>query len=201
MAMNYETDSVSNLEKYGVVQFIKGCQFTSRLENGVVKRRQDIAYERDGKYPPYVFPNWEIDGFVDDPIEWGDTKSDGSRHNFYWNHEPSHNRPSVKWDYFGFKKPSTPELWLRDGAVIAAYSPESGDARNVSLEMKTCIYKTSDVPRSVPYDQVDFATPIYCFNWTKSVIFNFKTMQYDSPEGIDPFCESFDESSGVTVKK
>jgi len=185
--LDYQTDSVDHLEEFGVAQFMRGCVFDSRVKNGEVTRFPGTTYQRSGKSIPFVFPNWQIDGFVNDPLQWGKVKSTGSRHDYYWIHEPGH-RGAEKADYFGAEKPKEPRLWLTDYPEEGIYFPDSFSAHNVSLQFKTCIYKSADVPREVSYDQINFAEPIHCFEWAISYIYDFETHKFDSPKGIDPYC-------------
>jgi hypothetical protein len=188
MFMNYETSSMDSLEKYGVVQFIRGCQFSSTLENGkVVKEANYVIQKENGENESYYYPNWRIDGISNDPVEWGAVSSLGSRHKYYFNHFPGSSAP-VKSGYYAYQKPEQPVLWLRDFPSIAGYTEELKNAHNISVEYKTCIYKTADVPRSVPFENVNFATPIHCFSWISSEVYNHETHKFESPNEVDPFC-------------
>ena len=55
--MEYETDSLDALEKYAIVQFIKGCVFDSS-KNGEGKINRNVTYTVTsfGENIPYCFP-------------------------------------------------------------------------------------------------------------------------------------------------
>lgn len=183
----YNTTSLATLENYGVVQFIKGCQFESKVVDGKVVNSRDISIEHYGQTIPYYFPNSVIDGFVKDPIDWGAEDGMPSRHFFYLNKYVSDQEPQPK-DYFGIQKPMIPRLYLRDMPGVAQYH-DDGTATNISTQYRICIYKTADVPMVVADTDVNFATPIQCFEWNSSFVYNFDTKQFDRPADIVDFCK------------
>jgi hypothetical protein len=194
MVLNYQTDTVAHLEEFGVAQFIRGCQFTSELDQGEVKRYQNIQYDRDRTRVRYVFPSWQIDGHMQDPLGWDAAEvGSGSRINSYLDRDPDLDTRSGPLRY-GAKKPSVPILWVQDYPGVGKFSSVLSASRNVSLQFKTCIYRASDVPREVAYDQVDFAEPLHCFEWSDSSIYNFESKQFDSPKNIDPYCQANDDA-------
>ena len=54
----YETDSVESLEKYGFVQFIRGCMFSSHkgVDNSVIKT-QDVSKAQFDTNVMFYFPS------------------------------------------------------------------------------------------------------------------------------------------------
>ncbi len=188
MTASYETDKNSNLEKYGIAQFIQGCQFMSKIENGKVTRYPAIAREFMGKYIRYLHPKMEIDGFVPDPLSWSyDPKL--SRHYSYYNKNPSQ-RDIVHDDYYGAKPPTESKLYVQDRPGVASFYADSTRAYNVSLKFKTCIYRSADVPTVVDSKNLNFAQPIHCFDWASSYIYNFELGKFETLPEIDPYCLS-----------
>lgn len=182
----YRTDRVAALETYGIAQFVRGCVFASRLRDGRVEK-QPVAHAIQGKNIPYRHRDWIIDGFVADPIDWGDQPMP-SRHFFYkWNDDPE-SLDFYTAKHFGTSPPTSPALFVADHPGMAYWSETGGEAQNVSLEMRTCLYKTADVPLSVPYDRVNFATPLKCFDWSSSFIYDFASKSFKSKPGLDPYC-------------
>lgn len=187
MFAGYETDTVANLDRYGIAQFIRGCMFLSKLEGGrVVKSLYSRPYY--GEYVPFIHPQWMIDSFTGDPLERGEEKGQGSRHLYYqWNTvRGSHDERTSK---FVFQQaPTYPSIYVYDSPGDGRYFAESKEFSNTSLEFRTCLYKADEVSRSVSPNNVDFAKPIKCFQWTSSFIYNYIKGRFESQPGIDPFC-------------
>ncbi|HEX2230489.1 MAG TPA: hypothetical protein VHM64_25435, partial [Candidatus Binatia bacterium] len=66
--MEYETDSVDALERYAIVQFVRGCVFET-LRNGKGKISRNLGYvvPSFGENIPFCFPEWVIDSRDSDP--------------------------------------------------------------------------------------------------------------------------------------
>ena len=184
----YETSSVGELEKYVIVQFMKGCAFSfSRDADGNIKKYLGTHFKEyfgeSGRN--YSFADWVIDSADKDPAYKSDSKL--GRYYFYkWNKIPNSygNQSEV---LYGEAKPREPKLYVTDTSLPGAFLLETG-GNNVSLELKTCIYKTADVPQKTEPENVNFATPIRCFNWKNSYIYNFDLKKFEAKEAIDPFC-------------
>jgi hypothetical protein len=188
MFARYQTQEIDQLEEFGLVQFIRGCQYSSRVINGELIGRKDILIYGPGNVViPYVFPKWVIDGSSPDPIDWGTEPMPGTRHYFYkWSEIPGSTESKVH--YFGDRKPTNPALFVRDLPGTAFLEEKLGEARNISVEFRVCLYKTADVPKSVPNGELDFATPLKCFGWNSSWIWDFEKSEMTSPEGVVPYC-------------
>jgi hypothetical protein len=189
ITVKYETDAVDNLEQYGVAQFIRGCLFDS-TPDGRLSEREQLSHERYfyGQVVPFKHPTWVIDGIVADPLSWGD-KPNRSRHYYYVDGVTPGTTMAEKITYYGVRKPAQPVLYLQDRpGGTAFYETNKSQAKNVSLEGKTCIYKSSDVPTNVAPEDVNFATPIHCFEWKNNLIYNFSKQTMESPPEIQPIC-------------
>ncbi len=194
----YKTDAIENLQKYAFVQFIRGCVFTSEMNGQAVTRNKNYDKPHFGNTVNFCFPNWVIDAVTTDPIDFDVEKN---RHFFYRSDDLPHNDRVENRKFFGISSPRTPILFMTDhpGGTAFIYrlpvieqkeKPVSGgyDAKNISLELKTCLYKTAEVPITANDDNLDFAKPITCFFWRSSFIYNFDRKVYESPSAIDPFC-------------
>ena len=188
MFANYDTSSLDTLEKFGLVQFVKGCQWESKQVDGKVINTLSVAIEHYGKQVPFYFPQEVIDGFVADPIDWGDQEGMPTRFFFYLNRFIGSSEPQ-KTDYYGIQKPTIPRLYLRDMPGQAQFFADSGTARNISNQFRLCAYKTADVPLSVADTDVGFAPPLQCFAWNSSFVYNFDTKQFDRPSEIADSCK------------
>jgi hypothetical protein len=167
--MEYETDSVDALEKYAIVQFIKGCVFDSS-KNGDGKLNRNVSYTVPsfGETIPYCFPEWVIDSQDTDPAY----NSDPEYGRFYllrWNKPGSYEYPNHK--YYGAEKPKIPLVYMAD-YPMGAFVTGTG-VKNAALEFNTCIYKASDVPAEIRRDDINFAKPITCFEWQNVYVYDF----------------------------
>jgi hypothetical protein len=186
--MEYETDSVDALEKYAIVQFIKGCVFDS-LKNGAGKITRNLNYfvPSFGEHIPYCFPDWVIDSQDTDPAY----NSDPENGRFYllrWNKPGSYEYPNHK--YYGAERPIVPVVYMADypaGAFITGTG-----VKNSALEFNTCIYKANDVPAETRRDYINFAKPLSCFEWQNVYVYNFANGQFeanwaDVPRRAEPY--------------
>lgn len=181
----YETVSVEDLEKYAIVQFVKGCFFESvKKPDGGVEKSFGVSIEHFGVRKYFCFPEWVIDSIDADPAYYSD--SEFGRHYFYkWNSSGSYSGKTEK--FYGEKKPLLPVLYITD-VFGRAFLADFG-ASNVSLEFKTCIYRAKDVPTTTSYNDLNFAAPIKCFDWQSSYIYNHDLGIFESKKEIDPFCK------------
>jgi len=181
----YETKRTKDLEKYVFVQFIRGCDFSSRLVGGQVKISHDIVYPRNIDSIKFNFPDWTIDSYDSDPVYA--TIPDRSRfYGYRWNTVPGSFSTNTERLY-GQKKPKIPQLYIVDHPGSAFYA--DGTAYNISLRFKTCIYKIKDVPKNVPYDNINFAEPLSCYEWHSSFVYNHLTEEFETHTDIVPACK------------
>jgi hypothetical protein len=167
--MEYETNSVDALEKYAIVQFVKGCVFeSSRNGDGTVNRNLSYSVPSFGENIPFCFPEWVIDSQDTDPAY----NSDPEHGRFYllrWNNPGSYEYPDHK--YYGAEKPQTPVVYLTDYPA-GAFVTGTG-VKNAALEFRTCIYKANDVPAKTRRDHINFAKPLNCFDWQHVYVYDF----------------------------
>ncbi len=167
--MEYATDAVDALEKYAIVQFVKGCVFeSSKNGDGKIDRNFSYVVPSFGEKIPFCFPNWVIDSHDTDPAY----NSDPEYGRFYllrWNRPGSYDHRTQK--YYGTEKPKTPVVYMTDypdGAFVTGTG-----VKNAALEFKTCIYKAADVPAETQRDDIHFAKPITCFDWQNVYVYDF----------------------------
>jgi hypothetical protein len=174
--MEYETDSVDTLEKYAIVQFMKGCVFdSSKNGDGKISRNVNYTIPSFGEDIPFCFPEWVIDSQDTDPVY----NSDPEYGRFYllrWNKPGSYEYPNHK--YYGAEKPKIPVVYMADypaGVFVRATA-----VRNAALEFKTCIYKASDVPTKTQRDDINFAKPLTCFEWQNVYVYDFAKGRFEN---------------------
>ncbi len=188
LVAKYRTDSLASLEDYVFVEFIKGCVFTSRMENGVLKYDY-ISTPHLNANVTYKFTEWTIDSYDLDPVY--NSLPGESRHAAYrWNETPGSTSAETE-HFYGKMRPDIPELYVTDRSAPANDSNVfrflNGNFQNVSVAFKMCIYKTTDVPESMPQD-VNFAKPIYCYEWASSYVYNHESAKFEYPREIVPAC-------------
>jgi hypothetical protein len=186
--MEYETNSVDALEKYAIVQFMKGCVFdSSKNGDGKVIRSVSDNVPSFGEDIPFCFPEWVIDSQDTDPAY----NSDPEYGRFYllrWNKPGSYVYPNHK--YYGAEKPKIPVVYMADypaGAFVRATA-----VKNAALEFKTCIYKSSEVPTKTRRDDINFAKPLTCFEWQNVYVYDFEKRRFeanwaDVPKPEEPY--------------
>jgi hypothetical protein len=184
--MEYETDSVAALEKYAIVQFLKGCIYhSSKTSEGRIKRVFSATIRSFGESVPYCFPNWVIDSQDSDPAYNSDPEY-GRIYLARWNNPGSYDSRTEK--YYGAEKPKIPIVYMTDypaGAFVAGTG-----VRNVALEFNTCIYKASDVPAQARRDNINFAKPINCFEWQDVYVYDFDKETFRTDRAAIPKWET-----------
>jgi hypothetical protein len=174
--MEYETDSVDALAKYAIVQFMKGCVFhSSKTAKGPIDWDVIDTIRSFGESIPYCFPQWVIDSQDSDPAYNSDPDY-GRIYLARWNKPGSYDRRTQK--YYGAEKPKIPVVYMTDhpsGAFVTGRG-----VKNSALEFKTCIYKADDVPTHTRRDELQFATPLSCFDWQNVYIYDFATAKFQT---------------------
>ncbi len=199
MAAQFKTEKIEDLEDYVVVQFIRGCEFESRLGLGgkIEKKISWRKRENFGELMDAIFPNWIVDSVDTDPAfnSNDDVKKYGpKRHALYrWNKNPASFSKDTQV-YFFQKPPVRPELYVTDFPSTAFYydSPgySNGLATNTSFEFKTCLYRSEDVPHKSNEHWNDSEKAIACHSWDHKNVYNFNTNAFEKKKIIDPFCFS-----------
>lgn len=198
--IEYETDKVESLPEYAIVQFLRGCQFKSvKNKDGTVKKYNTSSIKSFDEYHTFHFPTWTIDSVDKDPIYLSsDGQSAADRIAKYLWHELPWQWPRTKVGVNRYKIPNPPMPRLhvtdRPGPVFRGEM----FAYNSSLQFRTCVYRTKDIPSETTRDNTKFADPITCLAWASSFLYNFDTGEFDSPEEIDPFCL---DPAGVKIFK
>jgi hypothetical protein len=182
--MEYETDAVDALEKYAIVQFKKGCVFDSSKNGGKINRNVSYVVASFGEDIRFCFPKWVIDSQDTDPAY----NSDPEYGRFYllrWNKPGSYDYRTHK--FYGAERPKIPIVYMADYPA-GAFVTGTG-VKNVALQFATCIYKASDVPAETRRDDIDFATPITCFEWQNVYVYDFDSEKFQTDWAYVPSWE------------
>jgi hypothetical protein len=188
---SYETRSLETLPKYAFVQFIRGCVYRSVLgADGKVGTYFSVIrrYMGNGRYP-FRHRDWSLDSIDSDPIFTSEPSEPEERHYFSeWLSPSTHWKPGFLGHFYGEQKPTSPQLYVSDNAPLAYVF--DGVAQNVSFEFRMCLYKTTDVPRSVrSSNEITFASPIVCYDWGSSNVYNHMQKTFDHPKGVVGVCQ------------
>ncbi len=195
MYAQYETASLSSLEQFVFVQFLRGCLFESKLVNGkIVKTIAWTLKDNLGEKVPFHFPEWSVDSVDADPAYYS-TEVNGThqRHWLYaWNTEPgSFNKKTLV--RYGNQKPTSPQLYIEDMPSTAYYIKKPGSAfdgmaLNKSISFKTCLFKAIDVPLQSNGRDFNDSRALHCFEWNDISVFNHHKEVFEHPKSIDSFC-------------
>lgn len=192
----YETTSLESLEKYGVVQLIRGCMFESVWDGTSTTKQLNISRNHMGENKIFRHPTWQIDNDHPAPVYTGLEFPDGRIDPFFllnWND----NRHS--WDanssyFYGQRKPPHPVVYATDlpGPAFLAESPSGAllRAQNTSLEFQTCLFKMSDLPASTDQNGagIDYTKAIKCFEWSHKNVYDFSKKAFINSGSVDSLC-------------
>ncbi len=183
--MSYQTAAPEQLENYAVVQFIRGCQFDSE-DSGKIS----LSYSREffGQMVNYKHPTWVIDSVDLDPMYNSDVRPNTNRHGLYrWNTIPgSFAKESEK--FYLEQTPALPLLYVKYRPGSAFYDHGFKEAKNLSLQFKICIFKTTDIPLVSTPEGLTWDKAIHCFDWYSSFIYNHQLQKFESPKTVSPIC-------------
>ncbi len=181
---SYETDKVESLENYAFVQFIRGCVYTTEVdESGVEQKYFSSTREFFGEYEDFIHMDWVIDS-VDTDAMYNNGDPGMVRHGFY-----KYDNDKGKKVYYVQKKPAKPVLYATDLPSGAYFKPQFQRANNNIFEFKVCIYKTEDIPQQTVPNDLNFATPIHCFNWESKNIYDRSQGKFVKTGDINKLCQ------------
>ncbi len=184
----YETQAQATLEDFAFVQYVRGCIFGSaENEKGEITTHFNVVRKHLGERKRYIHLDWEIDTRSTDPF-YDSNPEFAVRHYFMeWNKTPER-FPEGQGFFYGEDPPIRPRLSIRHTAYPFAHtSPnDKGFAINHSLEYRTCLYRTSDIPRK---GSGIIPGALVCHDWKSSFVYNHKEARYVSPIGVVGACK------------
>lgn len=188
MFAKYQTSSLDKIEDYAVVQFIRGCQFNQYIEGDKITFIDNILRDFFNELVTYKHPEWVIDSVDLDPM-YNNTPEGfekwNTRHGLYrWNRNNNFDQDSEVLYYK--EKPTRSNLYVADRPGTAFFQDKM--AKNISLEFKTCLYKTKDIPLKTTPSDLHFAKAVQCYDWNSSFIFDPKKAVFTRPSGIHGHC-------------
>jgi hypothetical protein len=180
----YETDSIAALEDYVFVQFVKGCLYMTRVQEGLVV--PIYHRERYEKGDLFRFDNWVLDSYNDDPV-YSSYAGMGRHILARYNTVPGSFEQGTERLYRN-GPPPMPELYVGDHPSTAFVSDRG--AQNVSLRFRMCLFKSVDVPATVSGNSLDPAVPITCYEWGSSFVFDHSRNVFRWPYNGPVSCPS-----------
>ena len=179
--VEYETASVADIEKYAIVQFIRGCVYDNKMDEfGNIVEANEVNISHLGNMKIFCFREWVLDSFDLDPV-YNSSPEKGRFYFLRWNSVKGSHKKETE-TYYGVMRPKYPIVYLSDITGVAFRSNLS--ARNVSLEFKTCIFKDRDVPLIFMENVLNFVDPIKCFNWGSSYIYNWDLHKFETKDEL-----------------
>ena len=154
------------------------------MGDGTIKKEILDSREFFDSIIKFKHTDWVIDSVDLDPVY--NSHPDLRHASYRWNTKPGSFDKSTEKVYYN-ERPSTPNLYVSDLPGTAFYS-QDGEAKNLSLEFVTCIYKTVDIPLVATPADINFSTPIACHTWKSSFIYNHEAAKFEVKNDVDAFC-------------
>ena len=169
MSAMWETTDLSCANKFGVVQYIKGCIYNITHDplTGAIENYFGLARDSRGESIDFQHKNWEVDSVDIDPLYSSYDQADANESNrFNWNKVtklPFQMKGdaqalakaekiffnSKNYDYV-MNVPSAKQIFVTDLPSGSDYNPKGALGKewisHSSLEFKTCLYNTKDIP-------------------------------------------------------
>lgn len=192
-AVSYSTDvrfvlktkTVAEIANFGIVQYIKGCQYNSEYDGQEVTKYFGISRNYFDEIVTFQHKNWQIDSDSHDPVY---TSWMGNRTAlFRWNINQTSYDPETSV-YMAQKLPPHPTVFATD--LPGSSNVDGQTAKNSSLEFEVCLFNISDLPaRTTPNGLgVDRSKALKCFSWDSKFVYDFSKKKFQMSGPIDPFC-------------
>lgn len=203
----YKTDRPEVLENYTIVSFIKGCMYRSKLKSdGTLDILHMFARDLLGKLAVYQHQDWQIDSIDEDPMYKNEfpenlvNNPNGTRHGRWeWTADPSSfdQNNSI---FYRTQKPTVGRLFTSDRPGTA-FRMNVEEAKNVSIQVRACLYPTSQVPSTIALaNETDFGAPVMCHEWAHSKIYNHIARKFESLSTVSQVCEGEPQTTANLVK-
>lgn len=189
----YQTKQHTDLEEFVFVQFVKGCAFSTYADGAHISVEMDRAREHFGVVRKFIHPDWEIDSIDEDPVYWS-TKS--TRHDLLRSGGSADVFPDKTGEFpgYGERFPEVPRLFITDMPSGAWWWRRANSkaiaATNVSMWFRTCLYRAKDVPKTARPRDVNFGTPVVCYNWDNNRVYDHATGTMTTPVTLARECQS-----------
>jgi hypothetical protein len=199
-----KTKTVDTLRKYSIVQFLRGCSWVSQESSdgsvnnyfGVVRNGGHL-----GERTLFVHREWMVDT-NDNVTAYHATGGESDTHFFLqWSNPEPTWIPDRQANLLGEIPATVPFGFITDHPGPAVYRPARqiirddgklidilAEAQNMSLQFKTCVYKTADVPTTTDGSMRGLGKPIVCHTWQQSFVYNHQLNKFESPPAPHAEC-------------
>ncbi len=187
--LGFQTESLDTLTNYLPVQVERGCMWYSHPgPDGKLVTEFGIVKSYMGKWQvPHVYRDWTVDSTDTDPA-YG-SRGDDRSYSLEWSPKIPTWIPDGQGNLFGEEKPTVPFLYTKDEPGPAVYAFGLKQARNMSLEFKTCLFRREDVPLiSNGYD-IALEKAVVCFSWDSKFVFDHAKLRFVRQQEIHPECQ------------
>lgn len=185
-----ETADVPAIERFGVVQFIRGCKWSSSWDGRAVTKTLNVSRDHFGSSVIFRHRGWEVDSDSADPVY---TSYGPERFALWrWNADPASLDPQGA-TFWHDARPARPVVFFTDLPGASARFPGSAlpqTAGNSTLEFSVCLFRLADLPASTDPTgaNIDRSKALRCHEWRDSWVYDFARQAMTSPAGIDPVC-------------
>jgi hypothetical protein len=193
-----------SLKEFAVVQYIKGCVYQ---ENQFANEEATISHRGRtrfffGESIDFSHPNFVIDSLDTDPIY---ASSPYGRHDYY--SIVTQPGRSILFDNNRYVRHLSENPQVSEQPVIKFSDIPTGSSYSElliseginkgkkykmkeigSMVFKTCVFKTSDVPRDLKPEDTDTSKAIKCFEWSNSHTYKKELNVFESNSAVDPLC-------------
>lgn len=182
--MIVETQEISSVEDFAIVQFIKGCIYKSKSINGELRKEISSYRKHQGEFKPFIHKEFEVDADGADPVY---TDLDGDRFGLYrvGSLDPG---KSSWYRQASLRKPLVYATDLPGQATTFETFDGKLEAQNPSLDFKTCLFKSDDLTFDMTQGNLDISKALTCFDWAHRFSYDFKKKKFEEVQQIDPIC-------------
>ena len=183
-------DKPKSIEKFAVVQLMNGCMFeTEKKPDGSIEYSFSAAHKNFGQYKLLKYTSPVVDAETDDPVKTA-YKGHGRFDLYRWSQDPTTTDPdNDEWYFFG--KPTHGTVYTSDLVSYTGLKTDKNPtARNSSLELSTCVFKASDLPKTSDASGtgIDFKKAIWCASWDHKFGYDFNQGEIVAETGLNPNC-------------
>jgi hypothetical protein len=188
----YSVSDSALIEKYAVIQWIRGCMFHSRKSSGRIEKTLTIYRRHFDEDKVFDHRVWEIDSDTHDPIYTSDARY-GRHALLRWNSNPQSLDPETA-TFYARAHPPHGSVFATDlpglGALNGGDGKTEGSATNSSLQFRTCLFNFSDLPETTTTngDGIDTSRALWCVDWSNQFVWDYALGKMTQPKTIDAVC-------------
>jgi hypothetical protein len=189
----YSVTAPSLLEDYAVVQWIRGCMFHSNRTQSGTEKTLTIYRRHFDEDKIFQHRDWEIDSDTHDPI-YSSYAEHGRFALLRWNKDPLSLNPQTA-TYYEAQKPPHGSVFVTDmpgpSGLGSGDGKSNGSAVNSSLDFRTCLFRSADLPLVTTPEGAGIATEnaLWCADWSQHLVWDFKAGKMSQPSQLDSVCD------------